>query len=76
MWIGDRTRSITGAHVEYFRGITNPIGIKAGPTLDPAELVRLLDILDPDFEPGKITVICRYGADKVESLAIGTDSLC
>lgn len=66
LWIGDRTRHIDGAHIEYFRGIRNPIGLKAGPTLSADELVRLLDILDPDFEDGKVTIICRYGASKVE----------
>jgi hypothetical protein len=65
LWIGDRTRDINGAHVEYFRNIRNPIGLKAGPTLSPDELVRLLDILDPHLEPGKVTIICRYGASKV-----------
>lgn len=66
LWIGDRTRHINGAHIEYFRGIRNPIGLKAGPTLPAEELVRLLDILDPDFEDGKVTIIARYGANKVE----------
>ena len=49
----------------YFRGIRNPIGLKCGPTLQTEELLRLLDILDPDKEPGKLSLICRYGADKV-----------
>ncbi len=66
LWIGDRTRQIDGAHVEYFRGIGNPIGVKVGPSMDPEELVRLLDILDPDFETGKVTLITRYGALKIE----------
>lgn len=65
LWIGDRTRDIQGAHIEYFRGIRNPIGLKCGPSLDPDELVRLLDILDPDFEPGRVTLISRYGNHKV-----------
>lgn len=65
LWIGDRTRQLTGAHIQFFRGIRNPIGLKAGPTLEPEELVRLLDILDPDFEDGKVTIIGRYGAGKV-----------
>lgn len=67
LWIGDRTRDINGAHIEYFRGIQNPIGLKAGPSLEPAELVRLLDILDPENKPGKVTIICRYGASKVSA---------
>lgn len=66
IWIGDRTRQIDGAHVEYFRGIENPIGIKVGPTMNSDELVRLLDIVNPDKEIGKVTLISRYGADKIE----------
>ncbi|KAJ1915531.1 hypothetical protein H4219_004269 [Mycoemilia scoparia] len=66
LWIGDRTRQIDGAHVEYFRGIRNPIGVKVGPSMAPEELPRLLDILDPDNEPGKVTLITRYGASKIE----------
>lgn len=65
LWIGDRTREIGGAHIEYFRGIRNPIGLKCGPSLEPEELVRLLDILDPDFIPGRVTLIGRYGNKKV-----------
>ena len=69
LWIGDRTRQPDGAHVEFCRGINNPIGIKCGPTLDPEELKKLIDILNPKNEAGKITLICRFGADKVnESL--------
>ena len=64
-WIGDRTRGIDGAHVEYFRGIGNPIGLKVGPTADTDELVRLLDLLNPDREMGKATLICRFGAGKI-----------
>ena len=68
-WIGDRTRSVDGAHVEYFRGIHNPIGVKVGPTMEMDELKRLLDVLDPDCEPGRMTLICRFGAGKIaESL--------
>ncbi|KAM0792529.1 hypothetical protein ACM66B_005198 [Microbotryomycetes sp. NB124-2] len=66
VWIGDRTRQIDGAHVEFFRGIRNPIGIKVGPSMEPEELVRLLDIVDPFKEPGRVTLISRYGADLVE----------
>lgn len=68
LWIGDRTRQLDGAHIEYFRGLRNPLGLKVGPTMAPEELVRVLDILDPDFEAGKITLISRYGATKVEAL--------
>ncbi|MCJ1311119.1 Aromatic/aminoadipate aminotransferase 1 [Agyrium rufum] len=68
LWIGDRTRQIEGAHVEYFRGLENPIGIKVGPTMEGDELVRLLDVVNPDKEVGKVTLITRYGEKKVESL--------
>ncbi|KAF1982566.1 phospho-2-dehydro-3-deoxyheptonate aldolase [Aulographum hederae CBS 113979] len=71
LWIGDRTRQIDGAHVEYFRGLENPIGIKVGPTMDSQELIRLLDIVNPRKEVGKVTLITRYGADKVEKLLGG-----
>jgi 3-deoxy-7-phosphoheptulonate synthase len=66
LWIGDRTRQLHGAHVEYFRGIRNPIGVKVGPSMGNDELVQLLDILNPDKEAGRITLITRYGATKVE----------
>ena len=65
VWIGDRTRQPDGAHVEFCRGIKNPIGIKCGPSLDPDELKRLIDILNPENEAGKITLICRFGSDSV-----------
>jgi 3-deoxy-7-phosphoheptulonate synthase len=66
LWIGDRTRQPDGAHVEYCRGILNPIGLKCGPSLDPDELVRLVDILNPRDEPGRLTLICRFGVDKID----------
>ncbi len=66
LWIGDRTRQPDGAHVEFCRGISNPLGIKAGPTLQPDELLRLLDILNPDNRAGRIMVISRMGAERVE----------
>ncbi|KAL8828955.1 MAG: hypothetical protein Q9170_006375 [Blastenia crenularia] len=68
LWIGDRTRQLNGAHVEYFRGIANPIGIKVGPTMESSELVCLLDILNPHREIGKITLITRYGEHKIAFL--------
>ncbi|OBZ70356.1 Phospho-2-dehydro-3-deoxyheptonate aldolase [Grifola frondosa] len=71
LWIGDRTRQLNGAHVEYFRGIRNPIGIKVGPSMAAEELVRLLDIVNPDREDGKVTLITRYGAGKVETHLAG-----
>ena len=65
IWIGDRTRQLDGAHVEYCRGIKNPIGMKVGPSLPPAELVALLDRLNPENEAGRIVLITRFGADKI-----------
>ena len=65
LWIGDRTRQIDHAHVEFFRGIENPIGLKCGPSLDPDDLIRLIDVLNPDNEAGRLTLITRFGADKV-----------
>lgn len=67
-WIGMRTADPDGAHVEYFRGIRNPIGVKVGPTMEADQLKRLLDILHPDDEPGRMTLICRFGATRVEEL--------
>ena len=66
IWIGDRTRQPDHAHVEFCRGIKNPIGLKCGPTLEPDGLLRLLDMLNPKNEPGRMTLICRFGHDKVE----------
>ncbi|PXF28808.1 phospho-2-dehydro-3-deoxyheptonate aldolase [Pokkaliibacter plantistimulans] len=66
LWIGDRTRQPDGAHVEFLRGVHNPIGIKAGPTTDPDELLHLIDILNPDNDPGRLNIIVRMGAGKVE----------
>jgi 3-deoxy-7-phosphoheptulonate synthase len=65
IWIGDRTRQPDHAHVEFCRGVKNPIGLKCGPSLNPEELIRLLDVLSPDNEPGRMTLICRFGAGKV-----------
>ncbi len=67
LWIGDRTRDVDGAHVEFMRGIRNPIGVKAGPSMTPDGLLRLIDALNPENEPGRLTVITRFGADKVAS---------
>lgn len=65
LWIGDRTRQLDGAHVEFMRGIKNPIGVKAGPSMDPDELIRLIDAVNPENESGRLNVIVRMGADKV-----------
>ncbi|WP_252275573.1 class II 3-deoxy-7-phosphoheptulonate synthase [Pseudomonas subflava] len=67
LWIGDRTRQLDGAHVEFMRGIENPIGVKVGPSMDPDELIRLIDVLNPDNDPGRLNLIVRMGADKVEA---------
>ena len=67
LWIGDRTRFEGSAHVEFLRGIGNPIGVKCGPSLDPDALLRMLDTLNPAREPGRMTLITRYGHDKVEA---------
>src|SRR5690349_3345880 len=67
VWIGDRTRQPDGAHVEFMRGVKNPIAMKCGPSLDPQELVRLIDTLNPENEAGRLTLICRMGTDKVET---------
>jgi 3-deoxy-7-phosphoheptulonate synthase len=67
LWVGDRTRQLGGAHVEYARGIRNPIGLKCGPSMTPDELIRLIDVLNPAEEIGRLTLITRFGADKVEA---------
>ena len=65
LWLGDRTRHIDGAHVEFLRGLANPIGLKAGPSLGASELLPLIDALNPTNQAGRLTVICRMGADQV-----------
>ncbi|HET6726272.1 MAG TPA: 3-deoxy-7-phosphoheptulonate synthase class II [Gammaproteobacteria bacterium] len=66
-WIGKRTSEVDGAHVEYFRGIANPIGVKIGPTMEPSTLQDLMDVLDPDNEPGRLTLIHRFGVGAIRS---------
>ncbi len=66
LWVGDRTRQADGAHVEFVRGVENPLGLKCGPGLDPDELLRLIDILNPQNLPGRLTLIARMGHDRVE----------
>ncbi len=68
VWIGDRTRQFDHAHVEYCRGIKNPLGLKCGPSLKADDLLRLIDILNPENEPGRLTLICREGSDKAGDL--------
>lgn len=65
LWIGERTREMDGAHVEFLRGVHNPIGCKVGPTADPDDLIRLIDILNPSNDPGRLTLISRMGHDKI-----------
>ena len=65
IWIGDRTRQADHAHIEYARGIKNPLGLKCGPSLTPDGLLQLIDALNPENEPGRLTLIARFGSDKV-----------
>ncbi|MET0338190.1 MAG: class II 3-deoxy-7-phosphoheptulonate synthase [Caulobacter sp.] len=65
LWIGERTRQLDGAHIEFMRGVKNPIGVKCGPTMEPDDLLRLIDALNPADEPGRLTLIGRFGADKI-----------
>ena len=66
IWIGERTRQPDGAHVEFCRGVHNPIGLKCGPTMSPDDLLQLIDILNPGNTPGRLTLITRMGAEKIE----------
>jgi 3-deoxy-7-phosphoheptulonate synthase len=65
LWAGDRTRAPGGAHLEYLRGLANPVGLKVGPGAAPDEIVSILDLLDPEQKPGRITLITRFGADRI-----------
>ena len=65
LWVGDRTRQLDHAHIEYLRGIKNPVGAKIGPSLAPDDLLKLIDALNPQNEPGRLTLISRFGAEKV-----------
>ncbi|RYZ55131.1 MAG: 3-deoxy-7-phosphoheptulonate synthase [Proteobacteria bacterium] len=64
LWIGDRTRQLDGAHIEYFRGIANPLGLKVGPSSDPRDIIAICKALNPRGEAGKVTLISRYGNGK------------
>ncbi len=68
LWIGERTRQPDGAHVEFAAGICNPVGVKLGPTADPADVLALIDGLDPDRQPGRLTLITRMGAGRVRDV--------
>ncbi len=65
IWIGERTRQLDGAHVEFCKGVKNPVGVKVGPTVEPDDLLRLIDALNPKNESGRLTLIGRFGADKI-----------
>lgn len=66
LWLGDRTRELCGAHVEFARGVANPLGLKCGPSLAADDLLRLIDVLDPDNQPGRLLLIGRFGAQHIE----------
>src|SRR5487761_2655014 len=68
LWIGDRTRQLSGAHVEFLRGVANPIGLKVGPGVTPHELMRLVEVLNPDNVAGRLTLIARMGHERVSEL--------
>jgi 3-deoxy-7-phosphoheptulonate synthase len=70
-WIGARTQDLNGAHIEYFRGIANPVGVKIGPKVTPAEALALAEVLNPQNEPGRLTFIHRFGAEQVEQCLPG-----
>ena len=65
LWIGERTRQLDGAHIHFLKGVKNPIGLKCGPTMEPDDLLRLIDVLNPANEPGRLTLIGRFGSDKI-----------
>lgn len=68
LWIGDRTRQTDHAHVEFLRGVQNPVGVKVGPSTSREDLIRLIDILNPDNTPGRLTLIARMGAENIETM--------
>jgi 3-deoxy-7-phosphoheptulonate synthase len=68
LWMGDRTRQLDGAHVEFLRGVGNPLAVKCGPTMSREDLLRLCEVLNPENIPGRLTLIARMGADRVEEL--------
>jgi 3-deoxy-7-phosphoheptulonate synthase len=65
VWIGERTRQVDGAHVEFCKGIKNPIGVKVGPTMEPDDVLRIAEALNPEDEPGRLTLYGRFGSDKI-----------
>ena len=73
-WIGERTRALDGAHIEFFRHVRNPIGVKLGPSTTPQDALSLIDRLNPDNEPGRLTFITRMGASRVRSVPAARSS--
>jgi len=71
LWIGERTRQLDGAHIEFLKGVGNPVGCKVGPSMEPDELIRLIDALNPENEAGRLTLITRMGADKIGNVLPG-----
>jgi len=71
LWIGERTRQLDGAHIEFLKGIHNPVGCKVGPSIEPDELIRLIDALNPENEAGRLTLITRMGSDKIGDVLPG-----
>lgn len=71
LWIGERTRQLDGAHIEFLKGVGNPVGCKVGPSMEPDELIRLIDALNPENEAGRLTLITRMGAQKVGTVLPG-----
>lgn len=71
LWIGERTRQMDGAHIEFLKGVGNPVGCKVGPSMEPDELIRLIDALNPQNEAGRLTLITRMGADKIGNVLPG-----
>ena len=65
VWIGERTRQLDGAHVHFVKGVKNPVGLKVGPTVEPDDLLALIDALNPEDEPGRLTLYGRFGSDKI-----------
>ena len=68
LWVGDRTRELDGAHIQFVKGIENPIGIKVGPSIDINELLKIIEVINTDNIAGRITLICRMGADKISTI--------
>ena len=71
LWIGERTRQLDGAHIEFLKGVKNPVGCKVGPSIEPDELIRLIDALNPENEAGRLTLITRMGSDKIGDVLPG-----